>query len=132
LLHLHFNLSSSRLRRIDHISSRRACQIIEMPSLFPSQDVARESFRSPLTLQPKPTPYQARPELYGAWSVIDDAKNKAQKLSKEAQAEFDKASSAARGNTGKIELYSGKYYAACTVGGLLACVCEKCVTRRRY
>ncbi|KAK9771478.1 hypothetical protein AB5N19_05632 [Seiridium cardinale] len=93
-----------------------------MPSLFPSQDVFRQSFGSPLTPhQSKPTPYQARSELYGAWSVVDDAKNKAQKLSKEAQVEFDKASSAAQAKAGKIELYSGKYYAACTFGGLLAC-----------
>lgn len=83
---------------------------------------------SPLGLKPrvapqsKSTPYQARPELYGAFSVVDDAKNKAQKLSKEAQAEFDKASSAAQAKAGKIELYSPKYYAACTFGGLLACV----------
>lgn len=95
-----------------------------MPSLFPSQDALRQSFRSPLVPQTKPTPYQARAELYGAWSVVDDAKSKAQKLSKEAQAEFDKASSATLAKTGKIELYSGKYYAACTVGGLLACVCD--------
>lgn len=55
---------------------------------------------------------------------MDDAKNKAQKLSKEAQAEFEKASSKAQAKAGKIELYSGKYYAACTFGGLLACVSD--------
>ncbi|EQL01065.1 mitochondrial phosphate carrier protein 2 [Ophiocordyceps sinensis CO18] len=49
----------------------------------------------------RPTPHQARPELYGAFSVVDDAKGKAR--------------------TGQIELYSGKFYAACTVGGLMAC-----------
>ncbi|KAJ2974674.1 hypothetical protein NQ176_g5934 [Zarea fungicola] len=32
----------------------------------------------------KPTPYQARPELYGALSVIDDAKSKAKDLGAEA------------------------------------------------
>lgn len=56
----------------------------------------------------RPTPHQARPELYGAFSVVDDAKGKAR--------------------TGQIELYSGKFYAACTVGGLMACVSS----RRRH
>lgn len=93
-----------------------------MPSLFPSQDALYQGFGSPLLTRTKPTPYQARPELYGAWSVVEDAKNKAQKLSKEAQAEFDKASSKVQAKAGHIELYSGKYYAACTFGGLLACV----------
>jgi solute carrier family 25 phosphate transporter 3 len=99
-----------------------------MTSLFPSQYIVQQSFGSPLGLKPrassqsKSTPYQARPELYGAFSVVDDAKTKAKKLSKEAQVEFDKASSAAQAKAGKIELYSGKYYAACTFGGLLACV----------
>lgn len=70
----------------------------------------------------KPTPYQARPELYGAFSVIDDAKSKAKDLSAEAQKEFDKAMAKAKPNTAKMELFSGTYYAACTFGGLLACV----------
>lgn len=95
-------------------------------SLFPSQDSVRQSFGSPLP-QPShgksgPTPYAARSELYGAWSVVEDAKDKAKKFSSEAQAEFDKASTKAKPKPGTIELYSGQYYAACVVGGLMACV----------
>jgi solute carrier family 25 (mitochondrial phosphate transporter), member 3 len=36
--------------------------------------------------------------------------------------QFDKASDAAQHSVGKIELFSPKYYAACTFGGLMACV----------
>ncbi|KAI1082994.1 mitochondrial carrier domain-containing protein [Whalleya microplaca] len=101
-----------------------------MASLFPNQHILQNSFWSPTNpsrRQPsqaaksKASPYQARPELYGAYSIVDDAKNKANKLSGEAQAELDKASKAAQAKTGKIELYSPNYYAACTFGGLLAC-----------
>lgn len=63
----------------------------------------------------RPTPYQARPELYRAFSVVDEAKGKAARG-------VEKASVAAQAKTGGIELYSAKFYAACTVGGLLACV----------
>lgn len=70
----------------------------------------------------KPTPYQARSELYGAYSVVEDVKDKAKQLSAEAQKEFDKAAGAAK--PAKMELYSGQYYATCTFGGLLACVSE--------
>ncbi|CAG9939243.1 unnamed protein product [Clonostachys rosea f. rosea IK726] len=55
-----------------------------------------------------PTPLQARPELYSAFSIVEDAKDKALKAAAKPQA-------------GKIELYSPKYYAACTFGGMLAC-----------
>lgn len=68
-----------------------------------------------------PTPYQARLELYPAYSVVDNAKNKAQKLSAEATREFEAASQKAQAKAGHIELFSGKYYAACTFGGLMAC-----------
>ena len=101
----------------------------KMSYLFPNHRSLQQSFGSPFALRPGPeqpnraTPYQARPDLYGAaYSVADDAKGKAQKLSAEAQHEFDKASGAARAKAGKIELYTPKYYAACTFGGLLACV----------
>jgi solute carrier family 25 (mitochondrial phosphate transporter), member 3 len=99
-----------------------------MTSLFPSQYALAKAFQLPAHPQyrnvneTKATKYQARPELYGTYSVVDDAKNKAQKLSKDAQAELEKASSKALAKTGKIQLYSGQYYAACTFGGLLACV----------
>jgi solute carrier family 25 (mitochondrial phosphate transporter), member 3 len=36
--------------------------------------------------------------------------------------EFEKASSKVQAKTGGIELYSAKYYASCTLGGILACV----------
>jgi solute carrier family 25 phosphate transporter 3 len=52
---------------------------------------------------------------------VDDAKDKAAKLSNAAVKELEKASSAAQAKTGKIELYSLQYYATCTFGGLLAC-----------
>ncbi|ATY62323.1 mitochondrial phosphate carrier 2 [Cordyceps militaris] len=69
----------------------------------------------------RPTTYQARSELYGALSVVDDAKDKAKQLSAEAQREFDRAAIRAKPNPAKMELYSGSYYAACTFGGLMAC-----------
>ncbi|KYK55399.1 hypothetical protein DCS_07362 [Drechmeria coniospora] len=61
----------------------------------------------------RPTPYQARPELYGAFSAVDSAKDKTRKLAREA--------SGRAAEPDKIELYSRKYYAACSFGGLLAC-----------
>lgn len=61
-------------------------------------------------------------DLYQAWSVVDDAKGKAKKLSEEATKEFESASRKAQAAAGGIELYSAKYYAACTFGGLMACV----------
>jgi solute carrier family 25 phosphate transporter 3 len=54
-------------------------------------------------------------EPFQAWSAIDDVKNKAGSA---ASAVGQKA----QAKTGKIELYSPKYYASCTFGGLLACV----------
>ncbi|KAH0609128.1 uncharacterized protein H6S33_001356 [Morchella sextelata] len=56
-------------------------------------------------------------QLYPYASVSAEA----HKLSAEAQAEFDKASKAAQRKAGPIELYSPKFYAACTLGGLFAC-----------
>ena len=113
-----------------------------MSYLYPSQQALLQSFGHPLALRrpqgnngrgpsskmPAATrpssssPYMARPELYGAYSVVDDTKAKASKLGAEATKEFEKASATAQAKTGKIELYSAKYYAACTFGGLVACV----------
>jgi len=53
-------------------------------------------------------------------------KGKAQAFSAEAQKELQKASAAAQAKTGDIEIYSAKYYAACTFGGLIACVRTAC------
>ena len=69
------------------------------------------------------TPLQARPELFPYASIIDDGKNKVQRAGKEAAREFDVLSDKAQARTGRIELYSSKYYAACTFGGLMSCVC---------
>jgi len=101
-------------------------------SLFPRQETLQHTFGNPALFRrahDKPTPYQARPELYGAYSIVDDAKDKAHKLSAEAQAEIDRASQKAQAKVGGIELYSGKYYAACTFGGLMACVSLPAVCR---
>lgn len=49
-------------------------------------------------------------------------KNKAGELGGGAAKEFNKASQMAQQKTGGIELYSGKYYASCIFGGMLACV----------
>ncbi|CRK20077.1 hypothetical protein BN1708_001039 [Verticillium longisporum] len=100
-----------------------------MSFLYPQRDTFQSCFASPLapaapkrtSLAPGSTKYQARPELYGAYSTVDDVKGKAQKLSSEAAKEFEKASAAAQAKAGRIELYSGRYYAACTFGGLMAC-----------
>lgn len=93
-----------------------------MSPLFPKNETLKGSIYSPMSKTTQPSPYLARTELYNAWSVVDDAKDKAVKIGNEASKEFEKASSKAQATTGKIELYTGKYYAACTFGGLLACV----------
>lgn len=95
-----------------------------MPSLYPTIGALNSAFQSPRAhapeaAQPTRTPLQARSELFLTWSTIDDAKAKA--LSTEATREFNKASAKAQEKTGHIKLYSGKYYAACTFGGMLAC-----------
>lgn len=95
-----------------------------MSHLYPRYEVLQKTFpnhsQDGLKARAnKATPYQARMDLYSAYSSVED---KAKKLSAEATAEFNKASAAAQAKTGHIDLYSGKYYAACTFGGLLACV----------
>ena len=100
-----------------------------MPLLFPTQGTLHDIFNPPTPFsraqrpaEHKRTRLQARSELYPAWSVVDDVKKKAHDLSVEASKEFEKASAKAQAKAGTIELYSTKYYAACTFGGLLACV----------
>jgi solute carrier family 25 (mitochondrial phosphate transporter), member 3 len=100
-----------------------------MSYLYPRYEILQQNFASSTSfgrpqngLKPKVSRYQARPELYGAYSVVDDAKSKTKQLGAEATKEFERASAAAQAKAGTIELYSGKYYAACTFGGLLACV----------
>ncbi|KAG5938876.1 hypothetical protein E4U59_003530 [Claviceps monticola] len=93
-----------------------------MSPLFPRPDALQGSIYSPLERKaPKTTPWQARTEFYGAYSMVEDAESKAKQLGAEASKKLDKASSTTQAKTGQIELYSGKYYAACTFGGILAC-----------
>ncbi|OOG00180.1 hypothetical protein ASPCADRAFT_204068 [Aspergillus carbonarius ITEM 5010] len=95
--------------------------------MFPSEGAIASTFASqhPLS-QPKQSqmPEAAglkKREPFPAWNVIEDTKKKADALAKEATRELDLASQKAQAKAGKIELWSPKYYAACTVGGLLAC-----------
>lgn len=84
-------------------------------SLFPSASALSATFGHASTYKstfaPQRSQYQARTEKYTAWDVAEDAKNKAAGLSDAAQKELQKASEIAQAKTGKIELYSGKYYA---------------------
>ncbi|KAK2758832.1 hypothetical protein FQN54_003524 [Arachnomyces sp. PD_36] len=105
-----------------------------MPITLPSQSALASVFVShhPLSRrekEPNPQPAKAvsnatvpsRRDIFPAWSAVDDVKNKAGKLGSGAVKELDKASHLAQEKTGKIELYSGKYYASCTFGGMMAC-----------
>ncbi|KAI9781806.1 MAG: hypothetical protein M1816_002196 [Peltula sp. TS41687] len=100
-----------------------------MSSLYPTPDIVRDvlASRSPLTYRMNQQasltthPKQRRSDLYVAWSVVDDVKAKGRQLSTEASRELDLASKKAREKTGTIELYSPKYYAACILGGIVAC-----------
>jgi solute carrier family 25 (mitochondrial phosphate transporter), member 3 len=99
-----------------------------MPIIFPAQNTLCEVFggSSPFS-RPKPKisarEHPLKHPIFSAWSAVDTVKDKAGQLSDEAVKEYEKASSKAQEKAGKIELYSPKYYAACTVGGILACVC---------
>lgn len=97
--------------------------------MFPSQDAILSTFASqhPLhqrKVQPKrpEAPAPANREVFPAWSVADDARRKANDFASEASREFGVASQMAQARTGQIEPWTPKYYAACTVGGILACV----------
>ena len=100
----------------------------KMPLLFPTQGTLHDVFssKSPITKPSSETsPVRSSrsvKDLYPAWSAVDDAKNQAGALSEAAQKEYQKASQAVQPKAAQIELYSAKYYAACTLGGLLACV----------
>jgi hypothetical protein len=75
-----------------------------MPGLFPSASTMSAIY--------------SKPTVFWISSVSD----KAHELSDEAKRELAAASASVQKQTGKIEMYSAKYYAACTFGGLLACV----------
>jgi solute carrier family 25 phosphate transporter 3 len=94
--------------------------------LLPSQSALAAVFapQHPMVLKhdvPTSVPTMKR-EPFSAWSAVDDIKKKADAAGKEAAREYQVASEKAQQKAGKIELYSAKYYAACTFGGLLACV----------
>lgn len=91
-----------------------------MAFLFPTASALSASFghATPYST-PKQTPLQARSELYGAWSVTEDAKQKTQQLSQAAKNELSKATAAVNPQKGALQLYSREYYAACTFGGLM-------------
>ena len=98
-----------------------------MPIIFPTQSTLCDVFGSSLPFS-RPTPkapireHPLKSPIFTAWSAVDNVKDKAGQLSNEAAREFEKASSIVQQKAGAIELYSPKYYAACTIGGLLACV----------
>ncbi|PKS06338.1 hypothetical protein jhhlp_007086, partial [Lomentospora prolificans] len=96
---------------------------INMSRSQSNQDTLRGLFYSPLTSAPAAAdqPRKRLGTAFDYYSIVDDAKKEAKKLSAEAQREFDKATAKAKGNKGTIALYSPTYYAACTFGGLLAC-----------
>ncbi|KAI5302674.1 hypothetical protein KEM56_000469 [Ascosphaera pollenicola] len=96
-----------------------------MPSVFPAFDTLANSLASSLLVPPQsasarqsetstsPLTKNSR-TTFLAWSAVDNVKSTIKK-------DWDKASHSAQEKAGKIELYSPKYYAACTFGGLLAC-----------
>ncbi|KAI9760073.1 MAG: DNA-directed RNA polymerases I and III subunit RPAC1 [Chaenotheca gracillima] len=93
-----------------------------MPFTLPSAAALQSAFASSSPIaQPPRSKYEARSELYSAWNAVDDAKSKAGSLSEAAKNEIEKASAKTQQQVGKIELYSAKYYATCTFGGLVAC-----------
>jgi solute carrier family 25 (mitochondrial phosphate transporter), member 3 len=95
-----------------------------MVGLFPDSSTVYNTFLpTSCFYKPKaPTPHPQKRPIFSAWSAADQVKDKAVELSESAAKEYEKASSKAQAKVGGIELYSGKYYAACTVGGILACV----------
>ncbi|EXJ87057.1 hypothetical protein A1O3_04014 [Capronia epimyces CBS 606.96] len=95
-----------------------------MVGLFPSSTTIYQALlpTSPYYKPaPKPAEHPQKRPIFSTWSASDTAKGKAVEISAAAQAEYEKASQKAQAKVGGIELYSAKYYAACTVGGILAC-----------
>lgn len=101
-----------------------------MPLLFPTQGTLSDAFSPRLPFGSEPPKEQASPpDSYPAWSTVEGGKSNAGTLSKEAQSELRKASQNIQARKGEIQLHSAKYYAACTFGGLIACVGSMMVTR---
>jgi solute carrier family 25 phosphate transporter 3 len=93
--------------------------------MFPSEDAIARAFSPHHPLQqsqPAEPPASQKREPFPAWSVAEDTKKKADAFAKEATRELEVASKKVQAKTGKIEPWTAKYYASCTVGGLLACV----------
>lgn len=89
-----------------------------MPSFFPTASALSATFgaakpQDSVPAQSKRSLYEARTELFPSWSVAEDTKRQATKLSDAAAKEYEIASQAARAKAGKMELYSGKYYLVC-------------------
>lgn len=93
-----------------------------MPGLFPNQSTIHSSFlpTSPF-YKPAPAEHPQKRPIFSSWST-DSVKDKAEQVAADAAKQYEKASNKAQAKVGGIELYSGKYYAACTFGGIIACV----------
>ncbi|EEA19051.1 Cu/Pi carrier [Talaromyces marneffei ATCC 18224] len=85
-----------------------------MPSIYPSPSTLQSNFSQPNHPHPR-QPFTA------AWSAIDDAKQKTDKTGHSVKQGYENLSNKAQAKTGKIEMFTPKYYAACSFGGLLAC-----------
>ena len=94
-----------------------------MPGLFPSSTAVYNTLlpTSPF-YKPAPVEHPQKRPIFSAWSAAENVKDKAQEVAADAAKQVEKASLKTQAKVGGIELYSGKYYAACTVGGILACV----------
>jgi len=91
--------------------------------MLPSEKAVTTIFPNPL--QHKMQPADSAPtkrQLFPAWSAVEETKKATNAVTSEAAREFDLASKKAQSKTGHIEPWSRKYYAACTFGGMLACV----------
>ncbi|KAI9376314.1 mitochondrial carrier domain-containing protein [Aspergillus egyptiacus] len=92
--------------------------------MFPSDKIMASAFsaQNPFNRQSQgPATDIRKREPFPAWSVVEDTKKRADAFGKEAAREFDLVSQKAQAKTGKIEPWTPKYYAACTVGGMMAC-----------
>lgn len=93
--------------------------------LLPSLEVLVTAFGRPQKSQlhdPEPsvpssavTTATSRRPIFPAWSAVDDVR-------KTVSHDIEVAQARVHDRTGDIELYSPKYYASCTIGGILACV----------
>ncbi|ETN37322.1 uncharacterized protein HMPREF1541_08313 [Cyphellophora europaea CBS 101466] len=93
-----------------------------MPGLFPNQSTIYNTFlpTSPF-YKPAPVEHPQKRPIFSSWSSADEVKQKAEQVAADAAKQYEKASNKAQAKVGGIELYSAKYYAVCTFGGILAC-----------